>query len=430
MLFKKSKPTKGNVELNSGRGELHIDRSSDVTKQVQMIGLTVEDLKRINRLQPVVIENIDSIVERFYKNLENEPSLLNIINDNSSIARLKNTLKGHISEMFDGVINQTFFDKRIRIAQIHVRIGLQTKWYMCAFQDLFLSLLDIVEENLSDPSERIHTIRAVSKILNLEQQLVLEAYDRETDVLRQKVEEQKYLIRDNVASATQNLAAISEETNASFQQLNHQSNEIVSLANAGTELSILAEERAKKGKEQLVIQNHNMSNINESVRDISSDVQVLLDISKQMQEIVNIVTGIAEQTNLLSLNAAIEAARAGEHGKGFGVVAGEVRKLSEQTKQSVTNVSALIINTNTQVNNLTKSLEKISSAVSDGRNNMQLTEVYFEEIVTTMNETKTQNNKIEIELVSFVNVVQELGNAFDEVASSADRLTALTQELN
>ncbi|WP_420837800.1 methyl-accepting chemotaxis protein [Bacillus mesophilus] len=237
-------------------------------------------------------------------------------------------------------------------------------------------------------------------------------------------------MRDNVASATQNLAAISEETNASFQQLNHQSNEIVSLANAGTELSILAEERAKKGKEQLVIQNHNMSNINESVRDISSDVQVLLDISKQMQEIVNIVTGIAEQTNLLSLNAAIEAARAGEHGKGFGVVAGEVRKLSEQTKQSVTNVSALIINTNTQVNNLTKSLEKISSAVSDGRNNMQLTEVYFEEIVTTMNETKTQNNKIEIELVSFVNVVQELGNAFDEVASSADRLTALTQELN
>jgi heme-based aerotactic transducer len=59
------------------------------------------------------------------------------------------------------------------------------------------------------------------------------------------------LIRENVASASENLAAISEETNATFHQLEAQSYEIVSLANKGTELSILAEERAEDGKEQL-----------------------------------------------------------------------------------------------------------------------------------------------------------------------------------
>ncbi|MBS4205788.1 globin-coupled sensor protein [Lederbergia citrea] len=413
-----------------GKGELNINSNSDVEKQLKMIELTVEDLQIINRIQPFVIEKIDYIVDRFYKNLENEPSLLMIINDNSSIERLKKTLKQHISEMFDGVINEAYFEKRIRIAHIHVRIGLQTKWYMCAFQDLFLSLVNIIEEKLTKKEDYFRTIRSVSKILNLEQQLVLEAYDSESDRLRSEIEEQKAMIRDNVASASQNLAAISEETNASFQQLHSQSYDIVSFANMGAELSTLAEERAQNGKDQLHKQSINMENIQNSINDISSDVEVLLEISKQMQEIVNIVTGIADQTNLLSLNAAIEAARAGEHGRGFSIVAGEVRKLSEETKKSVTNVATLILNTNSQVEKLTQSLEKIRDAVKNGNNSMEETEDHFEEILKTMGETKLQNNKIENELVSFVNVVNELGKAFEEVALSADNLTMFTQDMN
>ncbi|MBS4179128.1 globin-coupled sensor protein [Lederbergia citrea] len=413
-----------------GKGELNIKSGSDVEKQLKMIELTVEDLQIINRIQPFVIEKIDYIVDRFYKNLENEPSLLMIINDNSSIERLKKTLKQHISEMFDGVINEAYFEKRIRIAHIHVRIGLQTKWYMCAFQDLFLSLVNIIEEKLTKKEDYFRTIRSVSKILNLEQQLVLEAYDSESDRLRSEIEEQKAMIRDNVASASQNLAAISEETNASFQQLHSQSYDIVSFANMGAELSTLAEERAQNGKDQLHKQSINMENIQNSINDISSDVEVLLEISKQMQEIVNIVTGIADQTNLLSLNAAIEAARAGEHGRGFSIVAGEVRKLSEETKKSVTNVATLILNTNSQVEKLTQSLEKIRDAVKNGNNSMEETENHFEEILKTMGETKLQNNKIENELVSFVDVVNELGKAFEEVALSADNLTMFTQDMN
>ena len=98
----------------------------------------------------------------------------------------------------------------------------------------------------------------------------------------------------------------------------------------------------------------------------SSDIKVLGDISKQMEQIVNIVNSIADQTNLLSLNASIEAARAGEYGRGFSIVAGEVRKLSEETKQSVSNVANLISNTHTQVENLTKTLDKIRIEVKVG----------------------------------------------------------------
>lgn len=200
-----------------------------------MIGLTEKDLHIINAIQPFVIENINFIVDRFYKNLENELSLLKIINDHSSIEKLKKTLRQHIMEMFNGRVDASFIDKRIKIAHMHVKIGLPTKWYMCAFQDLFLALMDIIQQNIINKEDCFLAIRAVSKILNLEQQLVLEAYAAESERLKEAVEEQKQLVRNNVASASQNLAAISEQTNASFQQLISQSNEIVSLAK--TELS-------------------------------------------------------------------------------------------------------------------------------------------------------------------------------------------------
>lgn len=426
MIFKKPIVKILTKEVKS---ELYIPRGTDIENQVKMIALTNEDLRIISNLQPFVTEKIDQIMDRFYENLESEPSLNTIINDNSSINRLRITLKQHIIEMFNGVIDQTYFEKRIRIAQIHYQIDLKTKWYMCAFQDLFLSLLNIIDENIKDKEECLLAIKAVSKILNIEQQLVLEAYDTEIEKARKKVEEEQNMIKDKVADASENLAAISEETNASFQQLTFQSSEIISVAKIGTGLSVLAKERALKGKEQLNNQSVNMQSINDFVDDISSDVNALHDISIRMQGIIKIVTTIADQTNLLALNAAIEAARAGEAGKGFAVVATEVRKLAEETKKSITNVSVLVLDTSSQSEKLTLSIEKIRTAVKVGNGSMKETEVHFEEILKTMDETKHQNNNIENELVLLVNVVKDLGKAFEEVASSADGLTVVTHEM-
>jgi hypothetical protein len=75
---------------------------------------------------------------------------------------------------------------------------------------------------------------------------------------------------------------------------------------------------------------------------LAQHIRAVQDNSASISEILGFIKSVADQTKMLGLNAAIEAARAGEHGRGFGVVAEEIRKLSDQSKQTADEIGKLI----------------------------------------------------------------------------------------
>jgi len=169
--------------------------------------------------------------------------------------------------------------------------------------------------------------------------------------------------------------------------------------------------------------------------DIVDQINSFYTDMKEIQNIIKFINNISEETNLLSLNAAIEAARAGEAGRGFAVVAGQVKKLANQTKESLTSISNSIQNIQSKADLAFKSANKTQQIVIDQMNAVNETDDSFKAIFISMENISKYVKEFELSVncildssTKTLEAINNISTVSQETAASVEEISATTQQ--
>ena len=213
---------------------------------------------------------------------------------------------------------------------------------------------------------------------------------------------------DRVASLSESNAAALEETNAGVEEVSASASQSAKAVAGGA----AAAERTRSASESAVDKVRGMVREIRKVGEMSQKtVEDMNKVGRSVHSIAGFVATIgqiADQTNLLALNAAIEAARAGEAGRGFAVVADEVRKLAEQSNEAAKDVARLIESLQTDAGRSVSSMKQVDAIVE-----------------TTVRQSEDAREGLEEALKS----IAEIGDVIRSLSASADEMAASSREM-
>lgn len=249
---------------------------------------------------------------------------------------------------------------------------------------------------------------------------------------------------EKVAAGSESQVSDIAKTVSAVEQLSASTQQVASTSNEIALLTAKTAQTTDKGQEainKVVVQ---MDSINQKTWQVQQTIQKLAESSYQINEIITVITGITEQTNLLALNAAIEAARAGEQGRGFAVVADEVRKLAEQSKEAAQQI-ALLIQANGK--NISEAVRAMDDEIKDvqagivivdtaGKSFSEITALVLQvsnqaqEISATTQEMASGTEQIVFSIQDIDRISQDAADQTQTVSAAVEEQTASLEQIN
>lgn len=249
--------------------------------------------------------------------------------------------------------------------------------------------------------------------------------------------EQSSQASEQISSTIQELAAGADRqvvhVEQGYQVMSEMAETAESINESARQVSDVAVDAAGKaaaGNEAIETAGRQMAAINQTVTTLSQAIEGLGARSREIGNILGVITDIANQTNLLALNAAIEAARAGEHGRGFAVVADEVRKLAEQTTLSTSKIADLVTAIQQETSSTVQSMHSATREVSAGIDVVQMAGASFHEIREAIEEVARQIRDVSGSVETLTLGVQQMVSTTGIFREVADQTSSGTQNVS
>ncbi len=261
---------------------------------------------------------------------------------------------------------------------------------------------------------------------------------------------------ENLASTAQETSATAEEVAATFDEIEKGASSqaedtekgalfINNLADQLNELASNTREMHTSAKKVVQSNTEGFKKVEElkEKTELTSDAtnkieKAIVELnhkSAYIGDILNTITSIAQQTNLLALNASIEAARAGESGSGFAVVANEIRKLAEGSKEAVEEINSILhtIQEDTQYTvrimaEVKNTFKDQSSAVLKVNDSFDVTSQALKEIMKKISGISILTNNINKEKDTIVGSIQNISSVSEETAASSKNVKEAMNE--
>jgi len=307
-------------------------------------------------------------------------------------------------------------------------------------QEIKVNSKDEINDLAKSLNKFIHNIKDIIKTVNESVdniETVVDSIKTNVTDLNNDVEE--------VSATTEELSANMEETAASAEEMSATSQDIEravqSIAQKSQEGATQAGEINKRAEDTKSNVQASQKKAKEIFTNTKTELERAIEASKVVEQInvlSDSIMDITSQTNLLALNAAIEAARAGEAGKGFSVVADEIRKLAEQSKDTVTEIQSITVKVIESVKNLSDSSSNLLTFVSTDMDNdyktmLNVADKYSEDasfVDTLVMDFSSTSQELLASLQDVLKTIEGVAQAASEGAGGTTDIASKILEVN
>jgi methyl-accepting chemotaxis protein len=239
---------------------------------------------------------------------------------------------------------------------------------------------------------------------------------------------------EEISASVEELSAGVENVSKSAQEQNNSLNGLTNKLNGLSNVIIDMSQQIKDTMTNVNTISNQVKTGNESLTEMNDSMKKINTSSHEVSGIIQIINDISDQINLLSLNAAIEAARAGDAGRGFAVVADEISKLADKTATSIKDIDRLIKGNDSEIQRGMQNVESVVNMINTIVTGVTTISEQMNSIYQIMNDQLNRNELVTKDAKAVQTLSEQIKSAtdeqktaFEEIVKSITVINQLTQ---